>query len=468
MTESHAPSRILILSPFPPVPITNGGSERTSVLYSNLNSSADVLMLWPEHGKWDGMAQVPGGALQISISLEIDVQEKIDAYRSKWGLVAWGSGLGTFICESEVFKAKVALYAEGVDTIILSHPWLVDALPKTFSGRVIYDAHNYETELIKSQIGDVLDKSSQKWIEVFVNELIKDIQDVEERAVRRAETTICVSDYDMSKFKINYPLSNFILIPSGFSVTPTLPPRARKLNEMLFFGSSHPPNISAAEHIIALAKKFPTLSFVIAGDVCSFLKVDCENIRLLGRISERELDELLATATVFLNPITSGAGISLKLIRAMSSGIPILSTPLGARGFLARKEEVVFLSELKDFEKALTELLRVPNLRTQLASKAKELVDHNYTWKSLSKNFNEYVAGSHNSAIKFYEAQEFLSHGVLKWYSSGRFEKYTIDEPGLNLPPLPYNFLKTISKKLIPNRFHQEIGKIYRGFTKSR
>jgi phenylpropionate dioxygenase-like ring-hydroxylating dioxygenase large terminal subunit len=169
-----------------------------------------------------------------------------------------------------------------------------------------------------------------------------------------------------------------------------------------------------------------------------------------------------------LNPITSGAGISLKLIRAMSSGIPILSTPLGARGFLEQDQDVVFISELKDLKQALDDFLTDPNLRSRLASNAKELVEKSYNWKSLSKNFNLHVAGNHNSAIKFYEAEEFLSHRVLNWYSSGLFEKNHIDELELNTQGLTSIQFKKFCKTIIPKRFHKKIGSIYSALINSR
>jgi glycosyltransferase involved in cell wall biosynthesis len=414
------------------------------------------------------MAQVPGGAVQISITLEKIVQEKIENYRTKWGVPAWGAGIGAYISESVTFKAKVELYAKEVDTIILSHPWLVDAVPNSFSGKVIYDAHNNEVELIKSQARDVHNVSNNRWTKLFLSDLISEIQEIEERAIRRSDSIICVSDYDLNLFKLEYPDSNFILIPSGFSSTAAKAHKVRKPNQMFFFGSAHPPNVAAARHLILIAQKFPKLKFVIAGDVCSYLKSDGKNVELKGRISEENLDKLLGTSTLFLNPITSGAGISLKLIRAMSSGIPILSTPLGARGFLEESEHVVFLSELKDFERTLNVMLMNPKLTMQQASNAKELVDRKYNWKSLSKTFNEYVTGAYNSSDKFYEAREFLSHNVLKWYSSGYIEQLTTDSSRLNLPPKSQNLLKAFIKKILPNRFHGKVGELYRLLSKSK
>jgi glycosyltransferase involved in cell wall biosynthesis len=285
MIRNASRKKVLVLCPFPPVPITNGGSERTSVLYSNLNACADVLMIWPEEGKWDGMAIVPGGALQISLAIERETQERISAYRSKWGSLGWGAALGLYIGESALFNEKVRLYAKDVDVIVLSHPWLVDAIPADFCGEVIYDAHNYEKELIRSLVADLPSNNSKDWLGVFHKDLVEDINAIEDRAIFRSNSIICVSDYDQSLFETDYPERTFKLIPSGFSPSTFKSLASRKPNQVLFFGSNHPPNIRAVEQIFFYATLLPEVEFIVAGGVCKHVQSGASNVSLVGQVS---------------------------------------------------------------------------------------------------------------------------------------------------------------------------------------
>ena len=56
-------------------------------------------------------------------------------------------------------------------------------------------------------------------------------------------------------------------------------------------------------------------------------------IELLGFVDD--IQPLFSSCAVFVCPIRSGSGVRVKLLEAFASGIPVVSTPLGAEG-LAR------------------------------------------------------------------------------------------------------------------------------------
>ncbi|MDN5747698.1 MAG: glycosyltransferase [Pseudonocardia sp.] len=58
-----------------------------------------------------------------------------------------------------------------------------------------------------------------------------------------------------------------------------------------------------------------------------------------------EVASHLAAADVFVNPVRHGAGISIKMIEAMAAGLPVVSTPVGARGLPWRDGEHLLVAD---------------------------------------------------------------------------------------------------------------------------
>ena len=60
----------------------------------------------------------------------------------------------------------------------------------------------------------------------------------------------------------------------------------------------------------------------------------------------------LNLADVAVNPMLSGSGTNLKMFDYMASGIPVVSTKVGARG-IDKQDELLVIAEVEDFEQAI-------------------------------------------------------------------------------------------------------------------
>ena len=105
----------------------------------------------------------------------------------------------------------------------------------------------------------------------------------------------------------------------------------------IFVGSAYAPNVQAAEFICkTLAPALPDVAFAICGGVG--VELDTEtyaalpNVRVTGYLDNAEVHKYLAAADVALNPMFSGSGTNIKMFDFMAAGLPIISTPIGARG----------------------------------------------------------------------------------------------------------------------------------------
>jgi glycosyltransferase involved in cell wall biosynthesis len=82
---------------------------------------------------------------------------------------------------------------------------------------------------------------------------------------------------------------------------------------------------------------------------------------------------------VFVCPIRSGSGVRVKLLEAFASGIPVVSTLVGAEGFSRTSGEVCFLADdPNEFAGRVVELLRDPDRGAKMARRAREEVAENW------------------------------------------------------------------------------------------
>ena len=78
-----------------------------------------------------------------------------------------------------------------------------------------------------------------------------------------------------------------------------------------------------------------------------------------------------------------------------AAGLPILSTPFGARGFEFNAGEHYLAADLDQFLLELTAALGTVSVRETIARSAKELVDSRYSWKIIARQLLEQLKGSH-------------------------------------------------------------------------
>ena len=161
---------------------------------------------------------------------------------------------------------------------------------------------------------------------------------------------------------------------------------AREPYTMLFLGSfRHVPNQVAmdwfARSVLPLIRaQLPQARLLVAGSdppLRHTLAGPTDAIELLGFVED--VRPLFGACAVFVCPIRSGSGVRVKLLEAFASGIPVVSTRLGAEG-LAREdgEFCVLADEPAAFADRVVELLRNADRARALAARARLEVEANW------------------------------------------------------------------------------------------
>lgn len=285
---------------------------------------------------------------------------------------------------------------------IITHesPFLLPLAPRRRRADqlLVYNSYNVEAYLAQAMFG-----SSQwgRWA-------TRRVRRMERHLVREADLVFVCSDDDAEGLVALYGAdrSNMVVVPNGVDIETIVPPaspedraaaRARlRFSERdrvcFFIGSYHPPNLEAAWFILnRLAPALTDVTFLIAGKVCeAFAGVDLPgNFRLLGLVSEETRRDLLAGVDVAVNPMFSGSGTNLKMLDYLAAGLPIVTTPFGARGLgLEHLRHSVLANELQ-FLRAIEDVLGDGSLRDRLRDEGRRHVEERFSWRRIGDRVAE-------------------------------------------------------------------------------
>jgi glycosyltransferase involved in cell wall biosynthesis len=334
--------KIAALAPFPFHEAEFGGGERIDNLLTRIDS--EVCVFVPNYGS--------EGSLKYK-NLDITFHVIPDEFRKQ------DYDMAVAASAKQIFGRLLADYDP--DLVILEHPWQVEAL----SGqKFIYDAHNNETEMKKL---------------ISTEDVVQEAARLEEIALRANHVTYCSEDDGLA-------VANKTWIPNGTNIPASPNKIGKESKTLLFTGSAHPPNIGAAITLASLASGLPDYQIVIAGACSAYVQTDLPNVSLLGHVNKPTLDYLFRTAHAFINPIAGGSGTSLKVIKALSYGLPVISSVIGARGYtdacIVAKTGNEVLEEI--------DLLKSPLYWDNVSRSSQEFAKQ-YSWDTLGAKFNEIV-----------------------------------------------------------------------------
>ena len=120
--------------------------------------------------------------------------------------------------------------------------------------------------------------------------------------------------------------------------------------------------------------------------------IQTKNVYLLGLVSENEKLSIYQEASVAINPMMSGSGTNLKVLGYLASGIPLITTPIGARGLGLEHNKNAIICETADFPKNIYDLLQDDGKATSLAENGRKLVETTYDWSIITKTMVDEIS----------------------------------------------------------------------------
>jgi glycosyltransferase involved in cell wall biosynthesis len=254
--------------------------------------------------------------------------------------------------------------------------------------------------------------------------MLAEVESVERRAVLQSAAVTACSQADADALGARYGRgpSAFTVIPNGTEVPASVvsPEERRRLGERwrdrflhvgsggrrfshlaVFFGSWHPPNLDAVELLAEVAAELPDVAFLSVGSHGEAFRhrVFPPNLIFPGTVTDRVKAKLLDAADLAVNPMRVGSGTNLKLIEYLAVGIPVVSTPFGARGVEVVDGTHLLLAEPDAFTDAVVATLEDPAAAAARAAAGRELAARGYSWTTLGHRLAGVLAAVAGDAV---------------------------------------------------------------------
>jgi glycosyltransferase involved in cell wall biosynthesis len=175
--------------------------------------------------------------------------------------------------------------------------------------------------------------------------------------------------------------------PYGIELPAASEPHPETGETILFTGTfTHPPNREAArllasEIMPALRPLRPQARLRIVGSAppADLLALAAPDIDVVA--DAPAIGPHLAAAALVIAPVRSGGGMRLKVLEAMAAGKVVVTTPLGAEGYVELDSDppLVVAETPTEIAAAVADLLPDPQRRRQLGRRAREFARTHYS-----------------------------------------------------------------------------------------
>lgn len=385
--------RLLMLTPQLPYPPRSGGSLRTWGLLRGLTQEHRVSVL--------SLSETAEPAVPAPLSERVEQVAAFPRPRHTMGLRLrhlLASGRPDLVWRlwnprlAQTLRAWLA--QGGWDWVLiegLEMGMYAELVPRS-GPRLLYDAFNCETCLQTRALAQDV-RVPAHWPAALYSALqVPRLRRYEAALCRRAALLTVVSPEDAAALQRLAPGVHPLIIPNGIDLR-DYPPEGERtaLREpaLVFTGTlDFRPNVDGLAWFVAevwprIRAALPTAQVYLVGR-SPHPRVQRlaqqPGVVLVGPVPDTR--PYLRAATVVVVPLRVGGGTRLKLLEAAALGKPIVSTPLGAEGFVGVDEAVLLAGDATTFAAACVRLAQDESARQAWGERARRLAEA-YAWERL-------------------------------------------------------------------------------------
>jgi glycosyltransferase involved in cell wall biosynthesis len=317
--------KVLILSPYPILPLKSGGKVRTFELAKKISQKFQTTLVFPV-----SFSQIVDKKINQKLTLKTFAYPFLFPYLFTdkpfpfMYLISFHPGVHLFLrnllTQFDIYQFEHASFAK-----------LLDYIPK--DKKVIYDAHNVEYDY-------VLAECRSKRIKKLTG---KRIYELEKKILERSNAILSTSKGDSIRFQqlYNTKQDKILVIENGINLEYDPPGLDRKFHNIMrydqraiFSGSDVEHNRNSVRYILEhIAPELEAShGFIIKGP-CGQRFKHYSNKNVFFDLSIDPLKFAASASTVALNPMIQGSGTSMKILDYLKHCLPVISTDFGMRGY---------------------------------------------------------------------------------------------------------------------------------------
>lgn len=215
---------------------------------------------------------------------------------------------------------------------------------------------------------------------------------------KKADIVVAVSTPDEEIIKSQGYKIKTSVIPNGAGdemIVNSLTQKALKKPTVFFQGNFFwLQNVEAAKFIIN------TISpLVLKNNKDIVIRIAGQNAEKIGQVNDKNIEiiniahadsamvkKLFLEASIFIAPIFGPGGTRLKILAAMGSGVPVVSTETGVEGLdVSDGKHVLIAQTPEQFRDKITSAIKNQGLFNSIRKNAYTLVKEKYQWKQIAK-----------------------------------------------------------------------------------
>jgi polysaccharide biosynthesis protein PslH len=373
--------------------LNSGGHLRTFYIQKSIAKAFENELVVPvRHDEWDHVESLRKEGIQV---VPVTVPERSAVTETVRFAKSWARGLPYTLYGRHFHRNVSDILREKMfsDTPTLLWQDHLDSFqyccnPSRARSKSIVDLHNVYS-LIARRIADEETNVFKRFV---LRQEARLLSCIEKSACKFADRIITVSEQEAEYFR-RLGANDPWVAPNGADCSrfDRLPlDRSDKPLILLFLGTMNwGPNVDAARRLAndifpKIRELRPDAELLLVGkDPCQEVLEFRERAGIKVMANVPDVKPFLSSATLMIVPLESGGGTRLKILEAMASGLPVVSTEIGAEGLEVIHNQHIWISRIEDMAVEVIRLAKLGEKRLAIAASARELVQNRYDWQAI-------------------------------------------------------------------------------------
>lgn len=397
MRARNQPLNIIVIDEWLPYPVNNGKKLRSFNLLSPLARKHHITYIAPRSrdGKQDATAK---SAMQDAGFNVVWVDRPVPLNSGPLFAARLAMNLASSVPYS-VQRHTSRRMRDIISSIILREPidllhveWTpyVVNLPVDVRSPVVVNAHNIES-LIWQRYYEEERNTAKSW---YIQRQWTKFERFERKAFLKANCVVTTTEQDAHLAQAEFSARKVEVVDNGVDISRFgYVTEGRDPHNLLFLGSlDWRPNIDAVRWLLSsifasILKREPKAQLTIVGlNPPGWLIKDVAArpaVSLYGNVPD--VRPYLEKCGTLLVPLRVGGGSRIKILEAMASGCPVVSTSIGAEGLHFEHDQHYLAADNEhDFANAVVRAIREPDTMQSMSAAARNAVCERYSWDLLA------------------------------------------------------------------------------------
>jgi glycosyltransferase involved in cell wall biosynthesis len=381
--------KLLVLTPTFPYPPTSGGDIRVFHLLRRLSRTFEVHLLPTGKGNVERLVSQTGIAAVHAVDR---VSPRVTGSSLSRAIDFWRYSpheINLDVDPAYASALAAVLTAVDIDVVLIEHLYMMQYAPLVGSLPVCYSATDVETIKFARWHGSERLSPKRRLLHWAQHKVIARY---EGRLGDRARVTFTTSESDREFLQRLNRRGRFVVAPNGVDLE-YFHCRTRESFDgpaaAFFVGTMYyKPNHDAA--VVLARDVFPRVRAELPGAVCHIAGKTNEHDYSALNQPERgvfmhgfvdDVRPYLALSQVLVVPLLAGSGTRIKILEAMASGTPVVSTAVGAEGIdYTDGDNIVIANGPAAIADAVIGLLRDRARCFEIGRAGRRLVEQKYSW----------------------------------------------------------------------------------------